>query len=94
MSEQPNEGKLYVALGAYLADLKAQGARDVPTVRDLAQTIGVHEVTLHNIVRGRNKQLTLHTALRVLDEMNRRGFPMTVENFLHYERPLDLEANA
>lgn len=81
------EGKVYVSLGSYLANLEAQGRMNVPTIRSLAGSIGMHEVTLHNIAKGRSKQLNLETAQRILDEMNRRGFKMDISDLVKYDPP-------
>lgn len=78
---------MYISLGTYLANLEAQGRNNVPTIRNLATSIGLHEVTLHNIAKGRSKQLNLDTAQRILDEMNRRGFKMDISDLVKYEPP-------
>lgn len=85
--DDKKESKVYVSLGSYLANLEAQGRMNVPTIRSLAKSIDLHEVTLHNIAKGRSKQLNLETAQRILDEMNRRGFKMDISDLVRYEPP-------
>lgn len=88
------EGALFITFGAYLDSLKAQQGqlppadrRHVPTIRELARAIGIHEVTLTNISNGRIKQLDLQKARMILDEMRRRGFDTEVTDFIKYVPP-------
>ena len=88
------EGALFITFGAYLDSLKAQQGllppadrRHVPTIRELARSIGIHEVTLTNISNGRIKQLDLQKTRLILDEMRRRGFDMRLDDFIKYVPP-------
>lgn len=88
------EGDLFITFGAYLDSLKAQQGllppaerQHVPTIRELARSIGIHEVTLTNISNGRIKQLDLQKTRLILDEMRRRGFDMQLGDFIKYVPP-------
>ncbi len=88
------EGALFITFGAYLDSLKAQQGllppterQHVPTIRELARSIGIHEVTLTNISNGRIKQLDLQKTRLILDEMRRRGFDTEVTDFIKYIPP-------
>lgn len=88
------EGDLFITFGAYLDSLKAQQGllppaerQHVPTIRELARSIGIHEVTLTNISNGRIKQLDLQKTRLILDEMRRRGFATELSDFIKYIPP-------
>jgi len=89
-----NGGRVHISFKSYLTGLQSaeelkpvEQRREVPTVKDLAQVAGVHEVTLHNIVNGKVKQLNLETMQKVLDEMWRYGFEPRITDFIRYEPP-------
>lgn len=88
------ESALFITFGAYLDSLKAQQGQlppserqHVPTIRELARSIGIHEVTLTNISNGRIKQLDLQKTRLILDEMRRRGFDTELTDFIKYVPP-------
>lgn len=92
------EGDLFITFGAYLGSLKAQQGllppaerQHVPTIRELARSIGIHEVTLTNISNGRIKQLDLQKTRLILDEMRRRGFATELTDFIKYVPPGERE---
>lgn len=88
------EGSLFITFSAYLDELKAQEKqkppgqrRDVPTIKDLAQAVGVHQVTLTNIASDNIDRLSLKVARAVLDEMWHRGFRPQLTDFMRYIPP-------
>lgn len=94
MLKDSREGSLYITFAAYLDTLRAnekqkpESARtEIPTITDLADAVGVHNVTLTNIANGRIDRLTLETARKVLDEMWRRGFRPQITDFIRYVPP-------
>ncbi len=75
-----------IILKSYLHDLKSkEGGEKVPTIRDLAKSIGMEENTLFNISNNRIKQLSLETSEKIISEMRRRGFNMQVSDLLMYQ---------
>lgn len=93
-SDTQKEGRVHITFNSYLKRLQADESdkpeplrRDVPTVKELADVAGVHEVTLHNIVNSKVTRLNLETMQVVLDEMWRRGFEPQLTDFIRYEPP-------
>lgn len=99
MSEQFNKdderkGSLYITFNSYLDRLRAeqgqfppQRRKSVPTIRELALDVGVHEVTLTNIVNGNLKLLNLEMSRKLLDAMWRRGFAPQTIDLVKYDPP-------
>lgn len=93
-NEPTQEGSLFITFGAYLDNLKAQEKlkppaqrQPVPTIKELAEVVGVHQVTLTNIVTGNIDRLSIDVARRVMDEMWRRGFKVEITDFIKYVPP-------
>ena len=95
MTSKPlNEGSMYIVFGSYLKQLEADEGqkplaqrRNVPTIKDLAEVAGVHQVTLTNIVNGKIDRLTIEVARKVLDHMWRLGFQPKETDFIRYVPP-------
>lgn len=97
-AEQANnnerKGSLYITFNSYLDRLRAeqgqlppQRRKTIPTIRELAADIGVHEVTLTNIVNGNLKLLNLEMSRKLLDAMWRRGFSPQTIDLVKYDPP-------
>lgn len=93
-TQQRQRGSMYITFGAYLDELRAaekqkppSERQPVPTIKDLAETIGVHQVTLTNIVTGNIDRLSIETARKVMDEMWRLGFKPEITDFIKYSPP-------
>jgi len=87
-------GQVYFVFNGYLDRLRSDEAvkppaqrREIPTIKDLAEAIAVHEITLHNIVNGKVTRLNIDTMAAVLDEMWRRGFSPKLDDFIRYVPP-------
>jgi hypothetical protein len=85
---------MYIALKSYLGHLDAlerskppSTRRAVPTVGELAEELGIHRVTLSNIINGNIQQLDLKTGGRIITALRRRGFEMNVSDFIAYRPP-------
>lgn len=92
--ENERMGQVYFVFNGYLDRLRSDEAlkppsqrSEIPTVKNLADAIGVHEVTLHNIVNGKVTRLNVETMAAVLDEMWKRGFTPQLSDFLRYVPP-------
>jgi pentatricopeptide repeat protein len=92
--EHKQEGSLYITFGAYLDGLKVaekqkppEQRKPIPTIKELADVVGVHQVTLTNIVTGHIDRLSIDTARKVMDEMWRRGFRPEITDFIKYVPP-------
>lgn len=93
-STQIKDGQVYFAFNGYLDRLRSDenvkppsDRRGVPTVKDLADAVGVHEVTLHNIVNGKVRRLNVDTMEAVLNELWKRGFTPQLTDFIRYIPP-------
>ena len=93
-NKQQQGGSMYITFGAYLDELRAAEKQKpptqrqpVPTIKELAEVIGVHQVTLTNIVTGHIDRLSIDTARKVMDEMWRRGFKPEISDFIKYVPP-------
>lgn len=85
---------MYINFEAYLSSLKAvesskpeRHRRRVPTISDLAKSIGMHQTTLSRLINNQVSQLSLETGDRIITEMRRRGFPMEVTDLITYRPP-------
>jgi DNA-binding Xre family transcriptional regulator len=56
--------------------------RRVPTLTELAESIGVHRVTVTNLANNRARHLNLDTMNAVLNELRRRGFNSNLSDIL------------
>jgi hypothetical protein len=90
---------MYITLKSYLDHLdalersKPEGQRRaIPTIGELAGELGIHRVTLSNIVNGNIQQLDLKTGGRIITALRRRGFKMDVSDMIGYRAPEDSEA--
>lgn len=84
---------MFIVLKDYLTQLTTlesrtprEKQRDVPTISELADSIGVHRVTLSNIANNKTTSLNLGLAGKIIEEMNRRGFPMTETDLIVYRK--------
>lgn len=80
-----------VNLKSYLADLERdelakpkEQRREIPTLADLADTVGMHRISFYRIANNQVGKLDLGIANQVIEEMRRRGFPMEVDDLLVY----------
>ena len=85
---------MYINLETYLSELKAvessrpeEHRRKVPSLSELAESIGMHQTTLSRIANNKVSQLSLETGDKIITEMRRRGFPMKVDNLIVYLPP-------
>ena len=83
---------MVVVFGAYLRHLKASEnskpadkRRAVPTMKELAEELGIHQMTLSDIANSRVELLNLTIAARLIAAMRRRGFPMKIGDLLEYQ---------
>ncbi len=97
MAAKKSEGFVYVQLDAYLHRLRAIEGRKpknkrrlVPTMTELADTIGVARITLWRLAQGRTKSFNLDVASAILSEMWKRGFDTEIGDLLRVERPPSL----
>lgn len=81
--QRDTEGEMVVNLKSYLHQLAADELRKpesqrrpVPTLKELARAVGIHEITMVNLANNNIKLLNLETAARIITEMRRRGFDM------------------
>lgn len=92
---EPGEGgTMYIALRSYIERLNAienskpkEQRRHVPTMKELAEEVGIHQVTMSDIANSNIRQLNLETGGRIITAMRRFGFPMTVSDLLEYRAP-------
>lgn len=87
---------MYITLKSYLGHLEAlersksqASRREIPTIGELAEELGIHRVTLSNIINGNIQQLDLKTGGRIITAMRRRGFEMDVSDVIAYRPPED-----
>src|SRR5688500_17761186 len=93
-ADQPEGGSMYITMKSYLGHLEAlerskpaTSRRPVPTIGELAEELGIHRVTLSNIVNGNIQQLDLKTGGRLITAMRQRGFEMDVSDIIAYRPP-------
>jgi DNA-binding Xre family transcriptional regulator len=84
-------GTMYVTLRSYIERLSAlenskpkDQRRHVPTMKELAEEVGIHQVTMSEISNSNIRQLNLETGGRIIAAMRRRGFSMDVNDLLAY----------
>jgi hypothetical protein len=85
---------MYITMKSYLGHLEALersrppvSRRAVPTIGELADELGIHRVTLSNIINGNIRQLDLKTGGRIITAMRKRGFEMDVTDLIAYRPP-------
>lgn len=86
------ESFTYVKLDIYLQQLtKAELAkpiaerRDVPTMTQIAEGIGVNKNTISRMVRGKTKSMNLDTCTKIIDELRRYGFETQLTDVIDYQ---------
>ena len=72
---------VHVTLGDYLRRLELTELnkpkahqRDIPTITDLADAVGISRVAMSNLANDNMKLVNLRTLSAVLSELRRRGF--------------------
>jgi hypothetical protein len=85
---------MYITLKNYLESLETferskpkEQRRGVPSLRELARDVGIHEVTMNNIANNNIRQLNLDTGAHIISALRRRGFNMDVTDFIAYRAP-------
>lgn len=80
---------MHIVLKSYLERLKEEERakpphqrRRVPSIRELAEDIGVHETNLSRLVNGKVTDLRLPTVAKIIATMRQYGFPMDVSDLL------------
>jgi DNA-binding Xre family transcriptional regulator len=58
--------------------------RRVPSIRELAKAVDMHEVNLSRLANDRVSDLRLSTAAKIIGTMRQYGFSMDVSDFLVY----------
>jgi len=76
---------MIINLKTYLATLKQNEGSNVPSLRELAHSIGMNEVSFSRIANNKINQLTLEVGDKIIGEMRRRGFNMQVSDLLMYQ---------
>jgi len=56
----------------------------VPTMRELARELGMHEVNFSRLANGKITDLRLPVAAQIISLMRQYGFPMQVSDLLVY----------
>jgi DNA-binding Xre family transcriptional regulator len=89
---------MYVSLRSYIDRLSAienskpkDQRRPVPTMKELAEEIGIHQVTMSAISNSNIRQLNLETGGRIISAMRRRGFSMEVGDLLAFREAEEVE---
>jgi hypothetical protein len=82
---------MYIILETYLSNLKAiestkpaDKRNHVPSLSELAGSIGMHQTSLSRIANNKVGQLSLETGSKIIAEMRRRGFQMGVTDLVAY----------
>jgi len=82
---------MHIVLKQYLDRIEAEERakppnlrRRVPTIRELAGDVGVHEVNMSRLVNGKVNDLRLTTAAKIISTMRQYGFEMDVTDLLVY----------
>lgn len=84
---------MYIVLKEYLTRLSTteskipvEKQRQVPSLAELADAVGVHRVTLSHLVNNKTDSLNLELGAKIIEEMTRRGFPMTEADLIVYRK--------
>jgi len=92
-----DKGMVYFKFDLYLQRMRALELRKpeplrryVPTMKELAEAIGVNRNSLSRIVRGRTKSLNFDIAGAIMTEMWERGFQTEIGDLLKFEPPSHL----
>src|SRR5262249_31787307 len=87
---------MYVSLRSYIDRLSAienskprDQRRTVPTMKELAEEVGIHPVTMSAIASSSIRQLNLEVGGRIIAAMRRHGFPMDVGDLLAFREATD-----
>jgi DNA-binding Xre family transcriptional regulator len=85
---------LYINLKAYLSTLEAiestkpeSDRKHVPSLSELADSLGMHKTSIIRLANNKVNQLSLETGDKIIIEMRRRGFPMEISDLLVYQEP-------
>jgi hypothetical protein len=62
---------------------------EVPTIVEIAKAIGIHPITMNDIVNNHVTRLNMDTVTRIIGHMRRLGFPTTLSDFMEYYPPDD-----
>lgn len=89
---------MLIVFGQYLDRIRAAERekppgerRYVPTLRELATAVDIHEVTLSKIANGKVSELRLDTGARIISAMRRYGFPMDTTDLIVYSPSAPIE---
>ena len=89
---------IYMQLGFYLKRLRAiekrkhpKKRRDVPTIGNLADAIGVNRNRISRVIHGHTRSLNLDLVAGIMMEMWKRGFDTEITDILRIERPKHLK---
>jgi DNA-binding Xre family transcriptional regulator len=85
---------MYITLKTYLEQLETfersrtrEQRRHIPSLRELARDVGIHEVTMNNIANNNIRQLNLDTGAQIITALRRRGFDVSVADLIAYRPP-------
>lgn len=88
---------MYVTLKNYLEGLETfersrakDQRRHIPSLRELAKDVGIHEVTMNNIANNNIRQLNLETGAKIIDAMRAHGFRMEVTDLIAYRSAIEV----
>lgn len=98
-TDKPAGATMYVTLHAYLKRLRdlesskpEERRRYVPTLTEIAADVGITTVAMSNIANNKIRQLSLETGGKIIDAMQKRGFPMEVNDLVAFRvAELDIE---
>lgn len=89
---------MYINLKTYLSNLEAVEStkpkgerRHVPSITELAESIGMHQTSLSRLANNKINQLALGTGDKIITEMRRRGFAMQETDLIVYIPPRTLQ---
>lgn len=81
-----------IKLKGYLASIEDQEAarpvsqrREVPTVKALANEVGISRVQLQRLAAGQIKNLNLELTANIIKAMRNRGFEMRLTDLIEYQ---------
>lgn len=82
---------MYVVLNEYLSRLSSIEARKpkgerrhVPSLTELAESVGIHRTILSRVANNRQLNLNLDVGSKIISEMRRRGFQMDTTDLVIY----------